>query len=344
MEKDYPANNQPSVEKNEKADHGQTEKGLFKRFARMFPRTEEGYANRMHGYYYLKHLRMYIYFMKKKMNNFVKDPEEPIRIGSESSFWDEEAVKMAVDHSNIMASGLETNGYHAKIVIPEDAKKFYTLKQDVNLPDLPKTILPFQRARQIVINSKDEFAVTNCHCREVRGDKACQPINTCLLYGEPWVSFFLYHNPDAGGRRITKEEAMRIIDESHALGRVQSVFFKDACGDRFYGICNCCSCCCVALMAHNYAKTPLFSPSGYIREIDWEKCQSCGACTTACPFHVPQMRDGKMTSNDSGACMGCTVCVDRCPNGAITLKRDNPERSEPLDLDVVVPLYNKPVE
>jgi len=321
-------------------EKGQTEKELLRRFAREFPRTQDGYANRMHGYYYLKHLRLYIYHMKKKMNRYAPNPEEPVYVGGEASEWDEEAVKMAVDHSNIMASGLDTNGYHAKVLIPEDAKKFYTIGQDVDMPDLPKTILPFERARRLVINSKEEFAVTNCHCREVRGDKACKPLDTCMMYGEPWISFFEYHNPDAGFRRITKEEAIRIIDESHELGRVQSAFFKDACGDRFYGICNCCKCCCVALMAHNYAKAPLFSSSGYMRKVDRKKCQNCGNCAEVCSFYVPQMEDGKMTEGDR-KCMGCTACVDKCRYGALSLVRDDPTVSEPLDLEAVVPVYNK---
>jgi ferredoxin len=316
-------------------DKGQTEKELLRRFAREFPRTQDGYANRMHGYFYLKHLPLYIYHMKLKMNNYVENPEPPVRVGGEASFWDEEAVKMAVDHSNIMASGLDTNGYHAKVLRPEDAKKFYTVKQAVDLPDLPKTILPFERARRLVLNGKEEFAVTNCHCREIRGEKSCRPLDTCLMYGEPWIGFFEYHNPDSGFRRITKEEALRIIDESHALGRVQSAFFKDACGDRFYGICNCCKCCCVALMAHNYAKAPLFSASGYLRKVDSVKCKNCGTCVELCPFNIPKMEDGEMHSEEL-SCMGCTVCVDKCPHGALSLVSDDPARNEPLDLDVAV--------
>jgi ferredoxin len=39
----------------------------------------------------------------------------------------------------------------------------------------------------------------------------------------------------------------------------------------------------------------------------------------------------EMAVIDQGKCMGCGVCEDVCPIGAISLERD-PSKGEPLDL------------
>jgi len=41
--------------------------------------------------------------------------------------------------------------------------------------------------------------------------------------------------------------------------------------------------------------------------------------------------DDEMAVVDQGKCMGCGVCEDVCPIGAISLERD-PSKGEPLDL------------
>ena len=139
-------------------------------------------------------------------------------------------------------------------------------------------------------------------------------------------------------RRITQEEALDIIEKQHELGNVQSAFFKDAANDRFYGICNCCTCCCVALLANNYAGAPLFEKSGYVRETDMDKCTGCGTCAQYCHFLSPEIIDGKLTV-DKSKCKGCGVCAAKCPNGAISLTLDDPEVSQPLILDELMDKY-----
>jgi len=316
-------------------------KEALKNFTRAFPRSDEGFGNRVHGYLYLKYINLYVYNMKMALNGLLPEPHEMKEPAGDDNEYVRELVKLGADHTNMMAGRLETNAYHAKVVLPEDAKKFFKQEEPVNLPDLPKTIIPYNTARQILWDAPDEFLLVDCACRTIRGDKGCNPKDVCFLIGEPWVSFFETQNKDSKHRRITKQEAMDIIQQQHEMGNVQSAFFKDACGDRLYGMCNCCTCCCVGLIAHNYAKAPLYAPSGYIREVDRSKCQNCGTCAAVCHFYIPSMVDQKMVSDDS-LCMGCSVCVDKCPNGAISIKRDDPNRAEPLDLDVVIPKYGKP--
>ncbi|MDQ7824395.1 MAG: DUF362 domain-containing protein [Candidatus Eremiobacteraeota bacterium] len=48
------------------------------------------------------------------------------------------------------------------------------------------------------------------------------------------------------------------------------------------------------------------------------KCNGCGRCNEECPWHFPQVVDGRMV-NTSPFCMRCTICMDYCPEGAIAL-------------------------
>ncbi len=52
--------------------------------------------------------------------------------------------------------------------------------------------------------------------------------------------------------------------------------------------------------------------------IDRERCTGCGKCHEVCPWHFPEIVDGKAV-NDSPHCMRCPICQDHCPAGAIKL-------------------------
>jgi len=236
---------------------------------------------------------------------------------------------------------IETNAYHGKVLILDDAKKFFKITEDINLTDLPKTVIPYTEARSAVMKNYQALGVIECSCRHIRGDAGCWPRDVCITIGEPWVSF--QEEYLVGGmkpRRITQEEALKILDEQHELGHVHNVFFKDACNDQMYGICNCCSCCCVAMQAQNYAKCPMFAPSGYLSKVDNEKCVGSGTCVSKCSFGVLEIVDGKRSIVEGKSCMGCGVCVDNCPHGALELVRDDPNINEPFDLDVLIPKYS----
>jgi len=68
-------------------------------------------------------------------------------------------------------------------------------------------------------------------------------------------------------------------------------------------------------------------------ERDAEKCRLCGTCANACPFQAIRIEANERVYDES-ACMGCELCVERCPEGALALRR-SPGRPLPLDLDLV---------
>jgi ferredoxin len=51
--------------------------------------------------------------------------------------------------------------------------------------------------------------------------------------------------------------------------------------------------------------------------MDHQLCMNCGMCIEACPEQAISMN--AITEIDSGKCTGCGSCINSCPNGAISL-------------------------
>lgn len=218
------------------------------------------------------------------------------------------------------------DGYHGKVMPLDKASRLITVNRPINLPDLEQ-VIPYKRARAILLENPDHIAVLQCPCRAAQ-EKPCQPEDVCLIIGEPFASFIVEHHPDKS-RRITQQEAVAIMAAEDARGHVHHAFFKDAMLDRFYAICNCCSCCCGAINAHRNG-TPMLASSGYVSEVDHELCVGCGVCSGFCQFDAIQMQDGLATV-DFEKCMGCGVCSSKCEQGAMQLRLE-PAKGEPLDI------------
>ena len=56
--------------------------------------------------------------------------------------------------------------------------------------------------------------------------------------------------------------------------------------------------------------------NGGARTIDYDKCIACGACTTACPWHLPTIDPER---NVSTKCISCGACAIGCPTGALAI-------------------------
>ena len=177
------------------------------------------------------------------------------------------------------------------------------------------------------MKNPDRIAVLDCPCREAR-ENPCRPLDVCLIVGDPFVSFVLEHQPEKS-RLITPVEAVDILEAEHDRGHVSHAFFKDAMLNRFYAICNCCTCCCGAFQAHKNG-TPMLMSSGYTAYISPELCESCGTCAAYCQFEAIEMDEGWAVVNQE-ACFGCGVCVDKCEMSAIQLDLD-PSKGEPLEI------------
>ncbi|WP_419784943.1 DUF362 domain-containing protein [Pseudodesulfovibrio sp.] len=219
------------------------------------------------------------------------------------------------------------DNYHGKPMPLPEMTKLVKINRPVNT-EVSEQILPFTRARQIVLANPEHIVVIECPCRSGMKNP-CLPLDVCLIIGDPIAQMMLDHHPDKA-RQIDADEAVRIIRAENARGHVSHAFFKDVMLERFYAICNCCSCCCGAMMAQRMGCDMLCS-SGYLAVVDEDKCTSCGTCAAKCQFKAISFRDKHAVINED-KCMGCGVCVESCSKDAVTL-RLAPEKGEPLLVD-----------
>jgi Pyruvate/2-oxoacid:ferredoxin oxidoreductase delta subunit len=219
------------------------------------------------------------------------------------------------------------DGYHGKVMPVESAKRLVSVQQNISLTNLEQ-VIPYPRARDIVLQNPDHIVVLDCPCRMAR-ENPCLPLDVCLVVGEPFAGFVLEHHPDRA-RAITSAEAADILQAEHERGHVQHAFFKDAMLGRFYAICNCCSCCCGAMGAHRNG-IPMLSSSGFVAVVDDINCIGCGECEEYCQFGAINVENGGVAVIAAEQCMGCGVCASHCINEAITLAHD-PSRGEPLEI------------
>ena len=102
--------------------------------------------------------------------------------------------------------------YHGKVLTQEQAEAIITIDQDIPLRDLEQ-IIPYPVARNLVLNGSPDVAVFPCGCRQVR-DNPCEPIQVCMVIGQPFVDFVLEHHPQTS-RRLTQAEALELLKAEH---------------------------------------------------------------------------------------------------------------------------------
>ena len=217
--------------------------------------------------------------------------------------------------------------YHGKVLTHDHARAIVCLNKAIPHRDLEQ-VVPYPTARNIVLQAPPDIVVYECVCRNAR-PAHCEPTQVCMVMGRPITDFILEHQPESA-RRITQEEALKLLEEECGRGHVHSAWFKDAMLNRFYAICNCCKCCCGGISEKVQRGVPMVASSGYVAEIDAELCANCDDCVSACAFEALS-KDGDGRKRDWERCMGCGVCEVKCQTGAITLVRDE-RKGVPLDV------------
>lgn len=294
------------------------------------------------GYLYLKYINQFASIACKSMGLPYKEIVHE-DLGKLDEGLEEMIEIYTQEITEMSQGGAETDIYHSKVVKLMDAIKLVTQKKDLDL-QLPEQVVPWKVAKDVILQNPESIAVGPCGCR-LNSDKPCieYPMDVCLMVGDPAADFTANLNPKF--RQITQDEAVNILEASHQRGDVHCAYFKREIANRFFAICNCCSCCCMGVKMWNLiggipgAKASgdlvFMVPSGYVAEVDEDVCVGCGTCAELNNFNCITMNDDDQPVINYDNCMGCGGCEGVCPEGAISL-RPEPSKGEPLDIEKLV--------
>lgn len=287
-------------------------------------------GHRTAGYSFYDFLHGYVYARWPYLYIGIGTGEHPLAkrlvlmVGRLSRLFEHQAPRCGADDQR--ESGTFADSYHGKVVPLESASRLVTVNEEISLPGLEQ-VIPYKRARDIILHNPDHIVVLECPCRASREDP-CLPLDVCLIVGEPFASFVIEHHPERA-RWISQAEAVGILRAEDERGHAHHAFFKDAMLERFYAICNCCSCCCGAMQAHQNG-TPMLASSGYVSRVDEALCIGCCVCEEFCQFEALSASNGVAVVDES-ACMGCGVCVEKCEQGALSLRLEA-SKGAPLEI------------
>lgn len=185
-------------------------------------------------------------------------------------------------------------------------------------------VLPYERASE-VMKTATHIGVGTCYCRhkmEHAGTACDAPMDICMTFNSSAASLIQH----GFARQVDAAECLDLLDLAYEHDLVQ---FGENVQQGVNFICNCCGCCCEALVAaRKFGFLQPVHTSNYLPEIDTERCTGCGKCVSACPVESlsltsandPKKKSRKKASLDEETCLGCGVCVRTCPTGALSLK------------------------
>lgn len=189
--------------------------------------------------------------------------------------------------------------------------------------DRPLEVLDHERASEVV-RSAGAIGVGLCYCRHKMAHlgRACDaPMEICMTFGTCADSLTRH----GAARRVDAGACLDLLAQARERGLVQ---FGENVREQVSFICNCCGCCCEALVAaRRFAFLKPVHTTNFLPELEEVACNGCGRCVDACPVEAlglvsandPRHPAAKRARLDEGRCLGCGVCVRACPKGAIRL-------------------------
>jgi ferredoxin len=189
--------------------------------------------------------------------------------------------------------------------------------------ELSLQVLDHERASHVV-RSASAVAVSHCYCRHKMEHvgRACDaPREICLTFGNTARSLAKY----GYARAVSASEGLELLGRAQEQGLVQ---FGENVRETPAFICNCCGCCCEAMLAaKRFGFLHPVHTTNFVVALDGAACDGCGKCVKACPVDALRLVPGgdpahpgrKRAAADEGFCLGCGVCVGACPKGGVRL-------------------------
>ena len=197
----------------------------------------------------------------------------------------------------------------------------------VHEPALPQEnsvqVLDFERASE-VIRSASFRGIGVCYCRHKMQhmDRACHaPMDICMTFNGSAESLIKH----GFARGVDIPEGLDLLQQAYNNNLVQ---FGENVRQGVNFICNCCGCCCEAMIAaRKFGSLHPIHTTNYLPEIDEAFCNGCGKCSAACPVEAmtlvsandPLHYNRKKAKLEADLCLGCGVCVRTCPKAGLKL-------------------------
>ena len=185
-------------------------------------------------------------------------------------------------------------------------------------------VLDYERASE-VIHSASDIGVGTCYCRHKMHhlDRGCEaPLDICMTFNTAAASLIKHGH----ARRVDAVECRDLLQQAYEHNLVQ---FGENVREEVSFICNCCGCCCEAMIAAR--RFTILNPvhtTNFIPDVTPQACSGCGLCVQVCPVEAialvsandprkPKRREASLIED---RCLGCGLCVRACPSDAIRLK------------------------
>jgi Pyruvate/2-oxoacid:ferredoxin oxidoreductase delta subunit len=155
------------------------------------------------------------------------------------------------------------------------------------------------------------FWVSNCGCRESRGNKCSRSrMDVCLYFRDD------FGPTGSGFRQISRKEVEEIFQEAQNKHLVTRPFRDEKNMTETAGICFCCDDCC------GYFLNPQekCDKGKLIEKTDREVCNNCGICIEVCYFKARKMNEGEFVIEREN-CYGCGLCLDVCALECIEMEK-----------------------
>jgi Pyruvate/2-oxoacid:ferredoxin oxidoreductase delta subunit len=228
-------------------------------------------------------------------------------------------------------SGRETDRERKIAQLIHAYKKAYESSKGVEKIRYPVTrVIPVARTIQAgnvihtydqvmtYIEQYDSIGVGTCYCRQaakLRGEELHgMPLEVCMWFGN--IAQHIIER--LGGRRVTKEGAKEVLDRSEEAGLLH--MSRNTTEDIDF-LCNCDRWHCEVVTHILQQPRPgwVFN-SGFRPVFDSGCCIACETCIERCPPEALTMGENGSPLVDSDRCFGCGVCATGCPEGAIAME------------------------